>query len=63
MGHWCDMHLSLQCGDTPLMEASGRGHDGCVRLLLDRGAQIDHQNKVSISPVSLYIMFSCVKRV
>ena len=29
------------------MVASGGGHDGCVQLLLDRGAQIDHQNKVS----------------
>ena len=52
------MHLSLQNGDTPLMEASGRGHDGCVQLLLDRGAQIDHQNKVSAfrdqPSVSLY---------
>ena len=47
MGHWCDMHLSLQNGDTPLMRASHGGHDGCVQLLLDRGAQIDHQNKVS----------------
>ena len=49
MGHWCDMHLhvSLQIGDTPLMDASREGHDGCVQLLLDRGAQIDHQNMVS----------------
>ena len=41
------MHLSLQDGYTPLMRASLRGHDGCVQLLLDRGAQIDHQDKVS----------------
>ena len=49
MGHWCDMHLhvSLQDGNTPLIEASGWGHVGCVQLLLDRGAQIDHQNEVS----------------
>ena len=47
MGHWCDMHLSLQDGDTPLMVASREGRDGCVQLLLDRGAQVDHQNKVS----------------
>ena len=39
--------LSLQNGSTPLMMASGGGHDGCVQLLLNRGAQIDHQNKVS----------------
>ena len=47
MGHWCDMHLSLQYGNTPLIEASSGGHYGCVQLLLDRGAQTDHQNKVS----------------
>ena len=41
------MHLSLQDGDTPLMAASRRGHVRCVQLLLDRGAQVDHQNKVS----------------
>ena len=29
------------------MWASGGGHDGCVQLLLDGGAQTDHQNKVS----------------
>ena len=41
------MHLSLQNGDTPLMVASCWGHDVCVQLLLNRGAQVDHQNKVS----------------
>ena len=37
----------IQIGDTPLMVATREGHDGCVQLLLDRGAQVDHQNKVS----------------
>ena len=41
------MHLSLQDGDTPLMVASIRGHTKCVQLLLDRGAQVNHQDKVS----------------
>ena len=63
MGHWCDMHLSLQYRDTPLMRASRRGHDGCVRLLMDRGAQIDHQNEVSAfrdqPSVSLYYVLLC----
>ena len=57
------MHLSLQYGNTPLMEASGGGHDGCVRLLLDRGAQIDHQNEVSTfrdqPSVNLYYVPLC----
>ena len=47
MGHWCDMHLSLQYGNTPLMVASREGHDGCVQLILDWGVDVDHQNKVS----------------
>ena len=38
------MHLSLQDGDTPLIVATLEGY---VQLLLDRGAQVDHQNKVS----------------
>ena len=47
MGHWCDTHLTLKDGDTPLMVEIRHGRDGCVKLLLDRGAQVDHQNKVS----------------
>ena len=47
MGHWCDMHLSLQDGDTPLMVASRKGRDGFVQLLLNKGAQVNHQNEVS----------------
>ena len=65
MGHWCDMHLSLQYGDTPLMVATRMRRDRCVQLLLDRGAQVDHWNTVSAfwgQQVSLSIMFPCVKR-
>ena len=46
-GTLCDVHLSLQNGCTPLMVASGGGHVECVKLLLDRGAQANHQIKVS----------------
>ena len=53
----CDMHLSLQSGRTPLMEASGRGHVECVKLLLDRGAQANHQSNVSA--VLLISVISC----
>ena len=45
------------------MEASHEGHDGCVQFLLDSGAQIDHQNKVSAfrdqPSVSLYYVCLC----
>ena len=30
------------------MEASAGGHVGCVQLLLDRGAQANHQDEVSV---------------
>ena len=57
------MHLSLQDGNTPLMGASLYGQDRCLQLLLDRGAQIDHQNKVSafrdLPSVSLYYVPLC----
>ena len=42
------MHLSLQEGHTPLMWASVRGHVECVQLLLDRGAQANLQDVVSV---------------
>ena len=42
--------FSLQGGQTALIKASHVvGHDaGCVQLLLDRGAQLNHQDKVSV---------------
>ena len=58
MGHWCDMHLSLKDGDTPLMVALQCRQDECVQLLLDRGAQVDHQNKVSGSAQCLFLSCS-----
>ena len=41
------MTLSLQYGDTPLIAASLTGHVDCVKLLLERGAQANHQRNVS----------------
>ena len=39
--------ISLQRGQTPLIWASFKGHVQIVQLLLDRGAQINHQDWVS----------------
>ena len=41
------MYFSLQRGQTALMKASLRGHFGCVKLLLDKGANADLSDKVS----------------
>ena len=41
------MHLSLQDGWTALMMASNAGHMECVQVLLDKGADVNMQNKVS----------------
>ena len=42
-----DMHLPFQYGWTALMKASESGHMECVKVLLDRGADVNMQNKVS----------------
>ncbi len=38
---------------TPLMEASQGGHSGVVRLLLNAGAEVDHQSKFGSSALIL----------
>ena len=40
------MHLSLQCRWTALMKASVAGSVECVKVLLDRGAEVDFTDKV-----------------
>ena len=41
------MHLSFQGGETALMAASWSGRMECVKVLLDRGAEVNMQKKVS----------------
>ena len=40
------MNLSLQDGQTALMKASEAGQVECVKVLLDRGAEVNMQDKV-----------------
>ena len=42
-----DVYLSLQYGRSPLMEAASRGNVKCLQLLLEKGADVNQQNKVS----------------
>ena len=41
------MHLSLQYTETALIMASEAGHMECVQVLLDKGADVNMQSKVS----------------
>ena len=41
------MHLSLQWKETALMKALEAGHMECVQVLLDKGADVNMQNRVS----------------
>ena len=41
------MSLSLQDGRFPLMVALSKGNVQCLQLLLDMGADVNHQDKVS----------------
>ena len=49
-GTCCDMAFSLQDGLTPLIGASLASHIECVNVLLDKGAQVNLQDKVSAVP-------------
>ena len=43
------MHLYLQDEKSPLMMALSGGHVEIVKLLLDKGAEVNHLRKVSYS--------------
>ena len=43
------MYLFLQDGESPLMVALSRGYVEIVKLLLDKGAEVNHQKMVSYS--------------
>ena len=42
------MYLSLQDGQPPLLVALSKRNDQCFQLLLDKGADVNQQNKVSL---------------
>ena len=48
------MHLSLQCGQTALMMAYDHGHIECAKMLMDKGAQVNIQDTVSLSGVIIH---------
>ncbi len=39
----------VQSGETPLYTASFRGHQKCMELLIDAGANVDVPREVSVS--------------
>ena len=48
------MHLSVQWGQTALMMAYDRGHIECAKMLVDKGAHVNIQGKVSLSGVIIH---------
>ena len=48
------MHLSLQWGKTALMIAFDLGHIECVKMLVDKRAQVNIQDTVSLSGVIIH---------
>ena len=46
--------LYLQLGWTALMKASSGGHVKCVKLLLEKGADVNHKDRVSVVSLSVW---------
>ena len=55
-------HTCTQDGRSPLYDASSRGHDGIVVMLLQAGATVDLQAKVEdcYYDSTLFICVSCM---
>ena len=48
-----DMNRAFTNGNTPIFPACSRGHVGIVRALVDRGADVNHNNKKGDTPLLL----------
>ena len=46
--------LYLQSGQTALMKASSGGHVECVKLLLEKGVDVNHKEWVSAVSLSVW---------
>ena len=44
---YCFIFISLQDGDTALIDAASKGHTSIVKILVDHGAATDIRNKVT----------------
>ena len=48
-------HVFLQSGETPLHDASRQGQVEAIDMLLNKGANINHTNNVSLHIIDLFI--------
>ena len=54
--------LSVQCGNTPLMKVAEKGLFKFMEVLLDKGADLNRQNKVRIGEEDLTTVCLCIRR-
>ena len=53
----CSLYMIVQDGQTALYTASKNGHDQIVEELLTRGADMNHQIKVSILMWCMFLQY------